>query len=85
MDFLNLLNVPLIVFLVIGLPIWLVFHYVTKWKQMNQAGAGRGQTVVDRKELLRLRGIAVSLDERLKSLETILDAEDRVGEKNETP
>tara|TARA_B100000315_G_scaffold208356_1_gene203608 strand:+ start:2535 stop:2792 length:258 start_codon:yes stop_codon:yes gene_type:complete len=85
MDFLNFLNVPLILFLTIGLPLWLLFHYITKWKQMKQAGAGQGQTVVNRKELLRLREIAVSLDERLESLETILEAEAPAGVKNETP
>ncbi|MBT4889235.1 MAG: envelope stress response membrane protein PspB [Rhodospirillales bacterium] len=75
MEFLGLLNVPLIVFLSVVLPIWIVFHYVTKWKQMKQAGAGEGQTVVDRKELKRLRESAVSLEERIDSLETILDGE----------
>lgn len=75
MNFLGFLTVPLIVFLSIGLPIWLIFHYVTKWKQMSHAGAGAGQTVVDRKELLRLREIAVTLEERIESLETILEAD----------
>ncbi len=75
MEFLNFLNVPLILFLTIGLPMWLLFHYITKWKQMKQAGAGEGQTVVDRKEILRLRKTAVSLEERIESLETILNTE----------
>ncbi|HED13256.1 MAG TPA: envelope stress response membrane protein PspB [Gammaproteobacteria bacterium] len=75
MGFLGLLNIPLIIFLSVGLPLWLIFHYVTKWKQMSLAGAGDGQTVVDRKELLRLREIAVSLEERIESLETILEAQ----------
>jgi phage shock protein B len=75
MEFMGLLNVPLILLLSVVLPIWMFFHYVTKWKQMKQAGAGEGQTVVDRKELLRLRKVAANLEERLESLETILDAE----------
>ncbi len=75
MEFLGLLNVPLIVFLTVVLPIWITFHYVTKWKQMKQAGAGAGQTVVDRKELKRLRETAAILEERIESLETILDGE----------
>jgi phage shock protein B len=75
MEFLGLINVPLIVFLSVVLPIWIIFHYVTKWKQMGQAGAGEGQTVVERKELKRLRQTAVALEERIDALETILDAE----------
>jgi len=75
MEFFSFLNVPLIVFLSVVLPIWLFFHYVTKWKQMNRAGAGEGQTVVERKELLHLREVAVTLEQRIDSLETILDIE----------
>jgi len=75
MEFLGLFNVPLILFFSVIAPLWLIFHYLTKWKQMKRAGAGSGETVVDRKELLRLREIAVSLDERLEALETILDGE----------
>jgi len=75
MEFLGLLNVPLILLFSVIVPLWLIFHYLTKWKQMKRAGAGEGETVVDRKELLRLREIAVSLDERIGSLETILDAD----------
>ena len=42
MYFFEVMTVPLILFLTIALPLWLVFHYVTKWKQMSQAGAGDG-------------------------------------------
>lgn len=75
MDFLGFLNVPLIIFLSVVVPIWIIFHYATKWKQMKHAGAGEGQTVVERKELKRLRETAVTLEERIDSLETILDGE----------
>ncbi len=81
MEFLGLLNVPLILLFSVIVPLWLVFHYLTKWKQMKRAGAGKGETVVDRKELLRLREIAVALDERLEALETILDGESTGKEK----
>jgi len=75
MEFLGILNVPLIVFVSLIAPLWLIFHYITKWKQMKRAGAGDGETVVDRKELLKLRETAASLEQRLASLETVLDAE----------
>jgi len=74
MEFMGFINVPLIIFLSVVLPIWIIFHYATKWKQMKHAGAGEGQTVVDRKELKRLRQTAATLEERIDSLETILDA-----------
>lgn len=75
MQFLGFLSVPVILLLCVVVPIWLCFHYVTKWKQMAAAGAEDGQTVVDRNELLRLREIAGALEERIDTLETILDAE----------
>lgn len=75
MEYMGFSHTPLIILLSVVLPIWIFFHYVTKWKQMKQAGAGEGQTVVDRKELLRLRKVAATLEERIESLETILDSE----------
>lgn len=73
MEFLSIFHVPLIVLIAVVAPIWIIFHYITKWKQMKSAGAGEGQTVVDRKELRRLREIAATLEDRIDSLETILD------------
>jgi phage shock protein B len=69
------LSVPLIIFLIIVAPLWICFHYVTKWKQMKQAGAGEGQTVVELKDLRRMREIADRLEERIQSLERILNAD----------
>ncbi len=75
MQALGFLSVPLIIFLAVVAPLWIFFHYLTKWKQMKQAGAAEGQTVVDQRELRRLREAAARLEERIESLETILDAE----------
>ncbi len=75
MEFLSFLNVPLIIFLSVVMPIWILFHYMTKWKMMKKAGAGDGETVVNRQELLNLRATAVSLEDRIRALETILDAQ----------
>ena len=55
-------------------PLWIFFHYVTRWKKMKIAGATDDQTVVDRKELRRLHDLAERLEQRIESLETILDA-----------
>lgn len=69
------LFVPLIVFLVVVVPLWLLFHYLTKWKQMKQGEPGQGRVAVDKQELIRLRDTARRLEQRLDSLEKILDAE----------
>lgn len=69
------LSVPLIVFLAIVLPLWLSFHYLTKWKQMKQGELGAGRVAIDRQELLRLRETARKLEQRIDSLEKILDEE----------
>lgn len=75
MEFVWYLSVPLILFLALVVPLWLVFHYITKWKQMKQENIGEGRVAVDKQELIRLRDTAVKLDERIRSLEKILDEE----------
>jgi phage shock protein B len=57
-----------IVTLFIGLP-WLIFHYVTKWKQ--------GKTLTDSDERLldELHEMARRLDDRICTIERIMDAE----------
>jgi phage shock protein B len=57
-----------IVTLFIGLP-WLIFHYVTKWKQ---AGTITG---ADEKLLDELHEMARRLDDRLCTIERIMTAE----------
>lgn len=69
------LSGPLIVFLVFVLPLWIVFHYLTKWKQMKQESLGEGRVAIDKQELIRLRDTAVKLEQRIHSLEKILDEE----------
>src|SRR5215208_5874728 len=61
---------PLVIcsILFIGLP-WLVFHYVTKWKQSATI------TGADEKLLDELYDLARRLDDRLCSIERIMTAE----------
>ena len=61
---------PLVIcsILFIGLP-WLVFHYVTKWKQTATI------TGADEKLLDDLYDLAKRLDDRLCSIERIMTAE----------
>ena len=54
--------------LFIGLP-WLIFHYVTKWKQAKTLTAG------DEKLLDEIHDAARRLDDRLCTIERIMTAE----------
>ena len=64
------LLIPVIVctILFIGLP-WLIFHYVTKWKQAKTLTEG------DERLLDELHDAARRLDDRLCTIERILTAE----------
>lgn len=63
--------VPIVVvgILFLGLP-WLIFHYVTQWKKNG------GLTVEDERLLDDMHLLARRLDERLGTLERILDGQD---------
>lgn len=63
--------VPIVVvgILFLGLP-WLIFHYVTQWKKNG------GLTVEDERLLDDMHDMARRLDERLCTLERILDSQD---------
>ena len=68
-EFMGMLIVGLaIVTLFIGLP-WLIFHYVTKWKQAATL------TGADEKLLDDLHEVARRLDDRLCTIERIMTAE----------
>jgi phage shock protein B len=61
--------IPIVVAIVlIGLP-WLIFHYVTKWKQAKTLTSG------DEKLLDDLHDAARRLDDRLNTIERIMTAE----------
>ena len=63
--------VPIVVvgILFLGLP-WLIFHYVTQWKKNG------GLAVEDEKLLDDMHEMARRLDDRLATLERILDSQD---------
>lgn len=58
-----------ILIVVIVIPLWLIFHYTTKWKQM------KGFTPEDEASLTDLRNSADRLEDRLRNMERILDDE----------
>ena len=65
MDLDAIIIVPIVV---IGLP-WLIFHYMTKWKQAKTLTMG------DEKLLDELHDAARRLDDRLNTIERIMTAE----------
>ena len=60
---------PVILIIVVVMPIWIVFHYVTVWKRDKSLSAEDESSFGD------LRGNAEKLEDRLNSLERILDEE----------
>lgn len=65
----DLMFVPVVVFVTIVLPLWLLLHYVTKWKQ------SRGLSKDDERMLEDLWQSAMRMEERIQTLEEILDAQ----------
>jgi phage shock protein B len=62
--------VPAIVLVAFVLPLWLVLHYVTVWRQQKRSGGINDKTVGD------IEVIARRLEDRIASLERVLDVED---------
>ena len=63
-----LIPLTIVPILFIGLP-WLIFHYVTKWKQAATLTHG------DEKLLDELHEMARRIDDRMCTIERIMDAE----------
>lgn len=58
-----------IVLVTICLPLWIIFHYVTKWK------TSKGLTTEDEKMLSEVWESANRMEDRINTLERILDVE----------
>lgn len=65
----SILGVALVVFLAVPAPIFIVLYFITKWKQSREISGADEQMLED------LWGLSQRLEERLESLETILDNE----------
>lgn len=65
----DLFLVVLIVFLAVPVPLFIVLHFITRWKQSREISGG------DEKMLEDMWMLAQKLEERLEALETILDNE----------
>jgi phage shock protein B len=62
-------HVPLILLLAVVAPIWIIAHYVTRWR------AAKSLTGEDEKLLQELWESASRMETRIRTLEKILDAE----------
>jgi len=65
----ELIAVAFIVFIAIPAPLFIVLHFITKWKQSREISGG------DEKMLEDMWSFSQRLEDRLESLETILDSE----------
>lgn len=63
------LYAPLVVFLVVVAPIWIIAHYVTRWRTAKVLSAE------DEKMLAELWELAPKMENRINALERILDAD----------
>ena len=59
------------------LPLFIILHYITKWKIMKaqETNLGDGRIAVDMSKLEALSATAKKLDERVQTLEKLLDQE----------
>ena len=62
-------GIALIVFFAIPAPLFIVLHFITKWKQSREISGG------DEKMMEDMWRLSQRLEDRLESLETILDNE----------
>lgn len=65
----DFIQLPLILFLVIVAPVWIISHYVTRWRTAKILSAE------DEQMLTELWEVAPKLESRINTLERILDAE----------
>ena len=65
----DLTGIVLIVFFAIPAPLFIVLHFVTKWKQSREISGG------DEKMMEDLWQLSLRLEDRLEALETILNSE----------
>lgn len=69
MSLFTMLEVPLILFTVVVVPIWLIMHY------RSQNSASKSMTPEDEKLLSDLWQSTQRMEDRIRSLERILDAD----------
>lgn len=63
------IGIALIVFFALPAPLFIVLHFITKWKQSREISGG------DEKMMEDMWRLSQRLEDRLEALETILDNE----------
>jgi phage shock protein B len=63
------LGIALIVFIAVPAPLFIILYFITEWKRSREISGG------DEKLLEDLWRLSQRLEERMESLETILDSE----------
>lgn len=63
------IGIALIVFIAVPAPLFIILYFITEWKRSREISGG------DEKMLEDLWRLSQRLEERLESLETILDSE----------
>jgi phage shock protein B len=58
-----------VLFMTVVAPLWIIFHYITKWRSQ------RGLSAQDERLMAELWEIANRLEGRIQTLERVLDAE----------
>ncbi len=66
---LGILIAPIIVFMIFVAPLWVVLHY------RHRDRAGQGVSTEDQNKINQLRQLAEKMEERVITLENILDSE----------
>lgn len=69
MSSIGIIFVPLILFVVVVAPIWIIAHYATRWRQTRMLSSE------DEKMLAELWSSVDRMESRINTLERILDAE----------
>ena len=65
----ELIGIALIVFIAVPAPLFIILYFITEWKRSREISGG------DEKLLEDLWRLSQRLEERMESLETILDSE----------
>ncbi|SMF08081.1 phage shock protein B [Alteromonadaceae bacterium Bs31] len=66
------IQAPLIVFLVIVAPIWIAMHY----RHKNKSKPLAAESMEDKKKIEELLAMAEKMENRIETLESILDRQD---------
>ena len=69
MHFFEFLFVPIIIFMVVVAPIWIIAHYLTRWRSAKSLSSE------EEKLLSELWEGVERMEGRIKNLESILDAD----------